>query len=265
MYKMKRVLAVLAVLAVAFTSSGCQRIETGEVGLRIGFDKQVNTVELQPGTFNQTFVGSVLTFPVREISLTLDNIHPQTKDNSTLADMDITVIYGIVPSQVGELYVSKSHGMHVVENGDIYLMYNYLTTISNSAAFKATQKHDAMTVMGSRQDIENEMMIIMRDTLKSEKLDDKIMISQVQVRNAQPAQSIIDSANEAIKAQNDLKTATKKVAIAEQEAARQTLLARPANLEYMKVQAQLNISEGVRDGKVQTVLIPHGMTMYGNK
>lgn len=258
---MKKILAALVILVAL---GGCTRIETGEVGLRVGFDKQVNTDELVAGSFNQTFVGSVLTFPVREISLTLDGMQPQSKDNSTLADMDVTVIYGIVSSQVGELYIAKSRGMHVEEDGDIFLMYNYLTTIARSAAYKATQQHDAMNIMGARAEIETSMMKIMRDALKAENLDDKITISQVQVRNAQPAKSIIDSANEAINAQNDLKTATKRVEIAVQEAARQTLLAKPANLEYMKIQAQLNISEGVRDGKVQTVLIPHNMTMYGN-
>lgn len=261
MYKIIKTVGVISMLLVVL--SGCDRIETGTVGLRVGFDKQVNMVELPPGSFNQTFVGSVLTFPVREISLVLDNIQPQTKDNSTLADMDVTIIYGIVPSQVGELYVAKSRGMHIEEHGDIFLMYNYLTTIARSAAYKATQQHDAMAVMGARQDIETSMMTIMREALKAEKLDDKINISQVQVRNAQPANSIIESANEAIKAQNDLKTATKRVEIAAQEAARQTLLARPANLEYMKVQAQLNISEGVRDGKVSTIIVPSNFTALG--
>lgn len=261
---MKKVTMGIMFMMFAFTMVGCQRIETGEVGLRVGFDKQVDTTELVAGTFNQTLLGSVLTFPVREISMTLDNIQPQTKDNSTLDDMDVTVIYGIVPSQAGELYITKSRGMHVEEDGDIYLMYNYLTTIARSAAYKATQKYDAMVVTSARSEIESVMIDIMRATLKAEKLDDKIVISQVQVRNVQPSQIIINSANESIKAENDLKTAIKKVAIAVQEAARQTLLARPANLEYMKVQAQLNISEGVRDGKVQTVLIPHGLTMYGN-
>jgi len=255
---------ILAVMTVMIALSGCQRIETGEVGLRVGFDKQVNNTELQPGTFNQTIVGSVLTFPIRDISLVLDNIHPQTKDNSTLADMDITVIYGIVPAQVGELYNAKSRGMHVYEHGDIYLMYNYLNTIANSAAFKATQKHNAMDVMGARADIEQEIMAIMQATLKSEHLENSITITQVQVRNAQPAQSIIDSANEAIKAQNDLNTATKHVLIAKQEALKQALLSSRENLEYMKAKAQLNISEGVKEGKVQTILLPHGMTMYGN-
>jgi regulator of protease activity HflC (stomatin/prohibitin superfamily) len=260
---MKRIMTVVALLAFAALGSGCTRIETGEVGLRVGFDKQVNLAELQPGSFNQVMIGDVLTFPVREISLHLDDIHPQTKDTSTLADMDVTVIYGINPASVGELYTKKSRGMHLEENGDIYLMYNYLLTIANSAAYKAVQRHNAMDVMGARGDIENEVLNIVKAALAEEKLDTSITVTKVQVRNAQPAQSIIDSANAAISAQNQLKTSKVAVEIAQQEAARQTLLSRPANLEYMKVQAALNISEGVRDGKVQTIIVPSNLTMLG--
>lgn len=55
----------LTLLAVSVAAmSACTRIETGEVGVRIGFDKQVQQGELMPGSFNQTIVGSVLTFPL---------------------------------------------------------------------------------------------------------------------------------------------------------------------------------------------------------
>ena len=56
---------------------------------------------------------------------------------------------------------------------------------------------------------------------------------------------------------------TKEVEIAEQEAKRQEWLSRPANLEYMRVQAQLNISEAIKDGKVNTIIVPSNMTMLG--
>jgi regulator of protease activity HflC (stomatin/prohibitin superfamily) len=257
---MKIILAVIFAIAL----SGCERIQTGEVGLRIGFDKQVSTTELQPGSFNQTIVGSVLTFPVRDISLPLDDMHPQTADGSTLEDMDITVIYSINPAQVGELYNTKSHGMHAYHEGDVYLMYNYLTTIARSAAYKASAKHEALKIVVARSDIEGETQVSMIEALKAEKLDAAITISKVQVRNVQPAKSIIDSANAAISRQNELKAAVIAVQIAQQEAERQTLLSRPANLEYMKAQAALNISEGVREGKVHTIIVPSGFTMLGS-
>ena len=55
--------STLLVLASALALAGCTRIETGEVGLRVGIDKQISGTELLPGSFNQTLVGDVLTFP----------------------------------------------------------------------------------------------------------------------------------------------------------------------------------------------------------
>ena len=65
---MKRILT-LSILAAAVLATGCTRIETGEVGLRVGFDKQVKNEELLPGSFNQTIIGSVMTFPVKEVAV----------------------------------------------------------------------------------------------------------------------------------------------------------------------------------------------------
>ena len=262
---MKQIILILAVCLFIIVGSGCQRIETGEVGLRTGFDKQVQKTELYPGSFNQTFIGDVTTFPVKQIGLQLKDLHPQTSDNSTLQDLDITVIYNINPVSVGELYTTSSRTFHAVnDHGEIVLMYNYLTTVANSAAFKAVNKYPAMGIAGNRGQIEMDIKNFMIKALQDEKLDTALTISQVQVKNILPAQSIIDSANAVITQQNALKAKQIEVDIAGKEAQRQAILAVPANLEYMRVQAQLNISEGVKDGKVNTILIPHGMTMFGN-
>ncbi len=255
----------VAVILVLLALAGCQRIETGEVGLRVGFDKQVAMGELQPGSFNQTVIGDVLTFPVRDIAVPLDNIRPQTSDNSTLSDFDVTVIYSINPTAVGELYTTKARAFHALdESGDTFLMFNYMTTIARTAAYKAVAKFPAMESVRKRDEIEQETTRAVVEALKAEKLDNSLTLTKVQVRAIQPAQTIIDTANEAIASQNRLITATKQVQIAEQEAARQEFLSKPANLEYMRVQAALNISEGVRDGKVQTIIVPNNFTMLGS-
>ena len=44
---MKRIFT-LSILAAAVLATGCTRIETGEVGVRVGFDKQVQSGELLP-------------------------------------------------------------------------------------------------------------------------------------------------------------------------------------------------------------------------
>ena len=89
---MKRFLT-LGILAGAVLMTGCTRIETGEVGLRVGFDKQVKTEELLPGSFNQVIIGDVLTFPVKDVNVKLDDMTPIAKDNSTMKDFDAIVIY----------------------------------------------------------------------------------------------------------------------------------------------------------------------------
>jgi hypothetical protein len=249
---------VLLVLAMALLS-GCERIETGEVGLRIGFDKQVNTTELQPGSFNQTMIGSVLTFPVRDIALALDDMHPQTMDNSTLDDMDITVIYSINSAAVGELYTTKSRAFHARdERNDILLMYNYLTTVSRSAAYKAAAKHDALKTISARAEIESDTAKFITAALLEEKLDSSLTITKVQVRNIQPARNIIASANAVITAQNNLKAKQVEVDIAKKEAERLTLLSSNSqNVRYMEAKALQDIAEGVKEGKVQSIVVPY--------
>lgn len=260
---MKKIFA-MAVLALSVVLSGCQRIETGEVGLRVDFSKQVQMGELQPGSFNQTFIGDVITFQVRDIPLPMNDLHPQTSDNSTLTDMDVQLIYSINSTSVGEMYTQNSKAFNAVnDDGDIFLMYNYMTDVARSAIYKAVAKYPALETVRKRDEIEAEISRQIAETLKDRKLDTSLTITQVQVRNVQPAQSIIDSANEAITEQNKLATATNKVKTAEQEAKRQELLSRPASLAYMKAQAELNISEGIKEGKVSTIIVPHNFTALG--
>ena len=67
---MNRILT-LSILAAAILATGCTRIETGEVGVRVGFDKQVKAGELEPGSFNQVLIGDVLTFPYKDVNVVL--------------------------------------------------------------------------------------------------------------------------------------------------------------------------------------------------
>lgn len=250
-------LFVVAMLAFALLASGCQRIETGEVGLRVGFDKQVNKTELNPGSFNQEIVGDVLVFPVKQIAIQLTKLQPQTSDNSTLADLDITVIYNINPASVGELYTTESRAFHAVNNGETFLMYSYLSTIGNSAAFKAVNKYPAMGIASNRSAIETDILNFMTEALKKEHLDTAITIAQVQVKNILPAQSIIDSANAVITQQNALKAKQIEVEIASKEADRLAMLSKNvANISYMHAKALSDIAEGVKSGAVKSIIIP---------
>ena len=260
---MNRTLKLAVIAGLIATTVGCTRIETGEVGVRVGFDKQVKPGELMPGSFNQTLIGDVLTFPVRDVSVAANDLTPLAKDNSTMKDMDITVIYNINPTQVSELYTTKNRSFHAVgKDGDTYLMFNYIAQAARNAAYKAARRYDALTMNDSRAAMEQEMRDIITQTLADEKLNGSITITQVLIRQITPADSVVASANELVRAKNELLQKEVEVKTAEAESRRMAALTNQssASIAYMNAQAALNISEGVKNGKVQTIIVPSNMT-----
>jgi regulator of protease activity HflC (stomatin/prohibitin superfamily) len=242
--------------------AACTRIETGEVGVRVGFDKQVKSGELLPGSFNQTMIGDVLTFPIKDVNVTLENMTPVAKDNSTMADLDAVVVYNINQNQVAELYSSKNKSFHAEHKGDVYLMYNYIVQNARNAIYKAARKYEALDMADNRTDMENFIKDEIVRNLAEEKLDGSINISQVMIRNVVPAASVVDSANALVRAKNELKQKEVEVKTAEAEARRMAALANnsSSSIAFMNAQAALNISEGIKNGKVQTIVVPSNMT-----
>ncbi len=259
---MNRFVKLSVIAAAVALTSACTRIETGEVGLRVNFDKTVSNSELLPGSFNQVLVGDVLTFPVKDVNVQINDMTPLAKDNSTLKDMDATVIYNLNQSQVAELYNTKSKAFHVDHKGDTYLMYNYVMQIARNAAYKAAREYDALDMNDNRAAIEVKMKELMTSSLRDEKLDGAITITQVLVRSALPADSVVASANELVRAKNELKQKEVEVKTAEAEARRMQALSAQSqsSIAYMNAQAALNISEGIKNGKVNTIIVPSNMT-----
>ena len=253
---------LFATLALAFLATGCTRIETGEVGVRVGFDKQVKPGELLPGSFNQVLIGDVLTFPVKDVNVVLENMTPVAKDNSTMKDLDAVVVYNINQSQVAELYSTKNKSFHAEFKGDTYVMYNYIVQNARNAVYKAARKYEALDMADNRTDMENFIKDEMVRNLAEEKLDGSISISQVMIRNVVPADSVVASANDLVRAKNELKQKEVEVKTAEAEARRMAALANnsASSIAFMNAQAALNISEGIKNGKVQTIVVPSNMT-----
>jgi hypothetical protein len=254
---MKRI-ATLSILAAAILATGCTRIETGEVGVRVGFDKQVKKEELVPGSWNQTVIGDVLAFSVKDVQVDVIDLTPLASDNSTVKDFDMAVIYSINPSDVSEMWIDKNKSFHArAKDGDILLMYNYVYQIARNAAYKTARKYESLKMADNRAQIELEVREEMTKALASEKLDTSINVQQVLVRNIMPADNIIESANALVQAQNELKKKQVEVETAKKEAERIAALnANKGAVEYMQAMAMINISEGIRDGKVQTIVVP---------
>jgi regulator of protease activity HflC (stomatin/prohibitin superfamily) len=250
--------STLTLIAAAVLATGCTRIETGEVGVRVGFDKQVQSGELLPGSFNQTLIGDVLTFPIKDVNVALNDMTPVAKDNSTMKDFDSVVVYNINPQQVAELYSTKNKSFHAEFKGDTYVMYNYIVQNARNAIYKAARKYEALDMADARSEMENFIKDEITRNLAEEKLDGSITISQVLIRNVVPADSVVASANELVRAKNELKQKEVEVKTAEAESRRMAALANNSgsSIAFMQAQAMLNISEGIKTGKVQTIVVP---------
>ena len=255
---MNRVIKLGIVAAAAVLATGCTRIETGEVGVRVGFDKQVQSGELLPGSFNQSLVGSILTFPIKDVNVTLENMTPVASDNSTMKDLDAVVVYNINPAQVSELYSTKNKSFHAEFKGDTYVMYNYIVQNARNAIYKAARKYEALDMADKRSEMEKFIQDEIVKNLTEEKLDGSITISQVMIRNVLPSDVVVESANALVRSKNELKQKEVEVKTAEAESRRMAALANNsgASIAFMQAQAMLNVSEGIKNGKVQTIVVP---------
>ena len=255
---MNRVIKLSIVASAVALTSACTRIETGEVGVRVGFDKQVKSGELLPGSFNQNLIGEVLTFPIKDVNVTLDNMTPVAKDNSTMKELDAVVVYNINPAQVAVLFSTKNKSFHAEFKGDTYVMYNYIVQNARNAIYKAARKYEALDMADARSDMETFIKEEIIRNLAEEKLDGSITINQVLIRNIVPADSVVASANELVKSKNELKQKEIEVKTAEAESRRMAALANNSgsSIAFMQAQAMLNISEGIKQGKVQTIVVP---------
>ena len=256
---MNRIAKIAVLAGLMATTAACTRIETGEVGVRRGLDKQIETTELQPGSLNQTMFGDVLTFPTKDVQVDVADLTPLASDNSTVADFDMAVIYSINPTSVAELYIEKNRGFHAdTEEGDTLLMYNYVRQLGRNAAYKVARRYESLKMADNRAEIEQLVRAEIVSQLTSEKLDNSISISQVLVRQIKPAANIVQSANLLVQAQNENKRKEVEVSTAKLEAQRISALnANAGATKYMEATAIVTIAEAIKEGKVNTIVVPY--------
>jgi len=256
---MKNVFKIAAISMLALASAACTRVETGEIGVRVGMDKQVEQTELQPGSMNQVIFGDVLTFPVKDVQVDVTDLTPLASDNSTIKDFDLSIVYSVNPTSVAEIYINKNRGFHAVtEQGDTLLMYNYIQQLGRNAAYKVARRYEALKMADNRAEIEQLVRQEVVEQLNKEKLGTSINVSQVLVRQILPADNVVASANALVQAQNEQKQKEVEVKIAGLEADRIAALnANAGATKYMEATALVTIAEAVKDGKVSSVIIPY--------
>lgn len=256
---MNRIAKFSLIAALAMSSAACSVIETGEVGVRKGFDNQIAKDELLPGSFNQTIIGDVLSFPIKDVQVEVNDMTPLASDNSTIKDFDLAVVYSINPSSAAEIYIEKNRGFHAMtDDGDTLLLYNYMSQLARNAAYKVARQYESLKMADNRAEIEQKVREEIVRQLNAEKLGGAVNVSQVLVRAITPADTIVASANALVRAQNENKQKAVEVQTAQLEAKRIAALnANAGATKYMEATAIVTIAEAVKAGKVKTIVVPY--------
>jgi hypothetical protein len=136
-------------------------------------------------------------------------------------------------------------------------MYNYIFNAARNAIYKAARKYDALEMGDARQAMETEIKEQIARTLAEEKLDGVIVIGQVLIRNIVPADSVVASANELVKAKNEYKTEEVKVATARKR--NESMQANPMAIPLLKAEAEADamrsLPGAIANFKGQTLVI----------
>jgi regulator of protease activity HflC (stomatin/prohibitin superfamily) len=109
----------------------------------------------------------------------------------------------------------------------------------------------------ARSDMETFIKEEIVRNLAEEKLDGSISISQVLIRNIVPADSVVASANELVKAKNEFKTEEVKVATARKR--NESMQANPMAIPLLMAEAQADamrkLPDAIANFKGQTLVI----------
>src|SRR5574343_7534 len=157
--------------------SGCTRVDTGHVGVRKTFNGTIELEELEPG-FHQTLIGSVKNFVATEMTVSLADLQPQTKDRSSLEDLDLTFTYSVNPTQIADLTV-RFKGRDAETNDGWYPMGAYMQSVVRTAAADVISNYEALVANEHREEIRDKIKIRIEEILKEEKLDADIDVHQI--------------------------------------------------------------------------------------
>ena len=98
----------------------------------------------------------MLTFPVKDVSVVVENMTPVANDNSTMKDFDAVVVYSSNPATVAEIFSTNNKGFHFEIKGDTCVIYNYIVQNARNAISKAARKYEALDMADNRENMENQ-------------------------------------------------------------------------------------------------------------
>lgn len=265
----------LLLLPMVALLAACTQIDTGNVGVERTLGK-VGTDAMPPGVYFTLFK-YVDEFTSKEVLFQLENMTPKSRDNLTMQDVDVDVIYKVDGSRVPALYAKYQGDVvkhsQVVKDGasDLIIGHNRVSREAREAVYKAVASFEATTMHTKRAEITEAV----RKTLQAE-LDTAdqgaFTVTSVNVRNMVVDKGIEEAIRQKAatdqrieQAQRELALtkaeAEKAIAKAEGEAKANRILAEsitPQLIRMREIEAQRDAAIAIAGKAGNTVLLGSG-------
>lgn len=210
-----------ALIALATLLCACSQIDTGNIGVERTLGK-IGSEALPPGVYFTLFK-SVDEFTSKEVLFQLENMTPKSRDNLTMQDVDVDVIYKVDGSRVPALYAKYQGDVvqhrQVVQGGtgDLIIGYGRVMREARESIYKSVATFDATTMHTKRADITESI----RKTLQAE-LDaadaGAFTITSVNMRNVVVDKGIEDAIRQKAATDQRIEQAQRELALTKAEA-----------------------------------------------
>lgn len=263
------VLLVVSLLALLVLASSFTRVTDADVGIRQTFSGEIEDKVLTQG-LHQTLIGDVIKVSKRNLVIEI-KANPIVSEKVPMSAFNMKVNYGIVPANAAIAYKEQKAQHIITQDGETYLLGQYVETVAGSAVQDVVSKYKALEVNDNRSKIELEIRDTINAKLKSADKARFVTVNEINIMSVKPPQSIIDSSMAIVNSQNALKTKQNELETAKVETEVKRVLAENASEKYidliraeaeqLKAQAML---EAARKGTLNTmIIVPEKFTSIG--
>lgn len=260
---------LLLIIFLIILSRSFIRITDADTGIRQTFSGEIEDTVLGQG-LHQTLIGDVIKVSKRNLVLNVDS-QPIVVEKIPMQDFQLKVNYGIVPENAAIAYKTEKAQHIVTEDGDVYLLGQYVQYVANSAINDVVSKYKALAVNDNRATIETEIKNSINLKLKAQGKDRFVKVNEINILKVSPPKSILDSSLAIVNSQNALKTKQNELETARVETEIKRVLAENASDKYvdlLRAEAEKTKAEALlkaaEQGTLNTmVIVPDKFTSIG--
>lgn len=261
---MKSLVKAALVVSMAIGLANCTRVDDGQIGIaKSRGNGEIADQYISQG-WTQTLTKEVIQVSTRNIIVNI-NATPVVSEGIAMSKFEAKVNYGIVPQTAPFIYKTEKNQHKVTEDGDVYLLGEYVELMARSAISDVVRNYPAMMVNTKRDQIEREIKEALIAKLEAKGKLKYVNINEVNLIAIDPPQSIKDSVEKIVRTENEKKSMENEVEKARLEKEKNEILASSSGKQYvdlLNAQSNLNFSEAAKiaasKGQFMPMLVPHG-------